>query len=239
MTDESQAKKIKIATPDEVAEYATEGSEGTPDGPADQNAERIETAKPAEAKQDRPEAEPETDLQRAERERDEFKDKWLREKAEAQNQARRLRADRDEAVHLANVHFARSLLAVVDDLERTLEAAQAEGVASKKRTNAAALIEGVRIVYDHLLKVLGEHHVERIEAVGQPFDPTCHEAMTQQPSADHPNGTVLQEVQKGYRLKERVLRPARVIISSAPPDAEPAGEVDAEQGKDERTDDKG
>ena len=238
MTDESQDKKIKIATSDEVAQYAAEASEDArdegPDASADRPSEGVETAEP-----DRPKTEPETDLQRAERERDEFKDKWLREKAEAQNQARRLRADRDEAVCLANVHFARSLLAVVDDLERTLEAAQAEGVASKKKTNAAALIEGVRIVYDHLLKVLGEHHVERIEAVGQPFDPTCHEAMTQQPSADHPSGTVLQEIQKGYRLKERVLRPARVIISSAPPGAEPAGEADAEQGKAESIDDKG
>ncbi len=223
MKDKKKEKKIEIATSDEVAAFGsgpadeqkgedaeTPAAEGTEPGAG---AEASAGADATEAPTD---AASETDLQRAERERDEFKDKWLRSKAEAQNQARRLRADRQEAVRYAVADFARSLLNVVDDLERSLEAAE-------KDASAAAVTEGVRIVYDHLLKVLGDHGVEKIEAVGQAFDPTCHEAMTQQPSSDHSPGTVLQQVQQGYRLHERVLRPARVIVSCEPPSVDSSG----------------
>ncbi len=215
-------RKIHIATPDEVDQYGAASEDPAPD--PDRNAEeqpRGETVPeddaPASDDGNDP-AEPagdETPLQQAERERDEYKDKWLRAQAEAQNQARRLRLDREEAVRFATADFARALLGVVDDFERTLEAAE-DG------SDAEALVQGVRIVYDHLLKVLHEHHVTGIESVGQPFDPSCHEALTQQPSDEHPQGTVMQEVQRGYRLHDRVLRPARVIISSGP-----ASETDA------------
>jgi molecular chaperone GrpE len=195
--------KIEIATPEDVAKYGpSESSESKAEERAPEQA-----APGADATADTGAGEGETELQRAERERDEYKDRWLRAQAEIQNQARRLRADRDEAVRYANADFVRALLPVVDDLERSLAAASKEGA------EPAALVDGVRIVYDHLLKILSEHHVERIESVGQPFDPTCHEALTQQPSTEHPSGTVLHEMQKGYRLKERLLRPARVIIS--------------------------
>jgi molecular chaperone GrpE len=213
-------KQIEVATPDEVAAYA---ADDTTDAPAPQ-PEVDPQAEPTETGQHTPPQDAETDLQRTERERDDYKDKWLRSKADAQNQVRRLQADREEAIRFANAGFARSVLTVVDDLERTLGAAEIDA-------DAAALAEGVRIVYDHLLKVLSDHQVERIEAVGELFDPTCHEALTQQPSADHPDGTVLQEVQKGYRLRERVLRPARVIVSSQP--------SDDQQGNDASEDDKG
>ncbi|MBN1344678.1 MAG: nucleotide exchange factor GrpE [Phycisphaerae bacterium] len=216
MKRKEDKKKIHIATPDEVSQFAEEvsdeGQSPEPTDPAENPSSNGETE--SAANESAP-SEPETDLQRTERERDEFRDKWLRAQAEAQNQARRLRADREEAVRYAIRNFARSLLNVVDDMERSMEAAQAAGESDEGKP----LAEGVRIVYDHLLKVLSDHHVERIESVGQPFDPTCHEAMMQQPSADCPSGTVLLEVQRGYRLHERVLRPARVIISSGPPNA--------------------
>jgi molecular chaperone GrpE len=217
MKDKKKRNKIHIATPDEVAEFAQpETSEETTDGAGEQQAP-VESAQ-SDGSEAGANSRPETELERAVRERDEFKDKWLRGKADAQNQARRLRADRDEAVRFAVAGLARSLLNVVDDLDRTIQAAE-------ESTEADSLTKGVRIVYDALLKVLGDHHVERIEALGQPFDPQFHEAITQQPSADLPAGMVLQEIQAGYRLHERVLRPARVIVSCEPPtDDESAGD---------------
>jgi molecular chaperone GrpE len=205
MKDKKKRNKIHIATPDEVADF---GESETPEETADQAGEREAPVEGAQS--DRKDTEPETELDRAVRQRDEFKDKWLRGKADAQNQVRRLQADRDEAVRFAVAGLARSLLNVVDDLERTVQAAG-------ESAEADSLTKGVRIVYDALLRVLGDHHVERIEAPGQPFDPQCHEAITQQPSADMPPGMVLQEIQAGYRLHERVLRPARVIVSCEPP----------------------
>ena len=75
--------------------------------------------------------------------------------------------------------------------------------------------EGVRLVYQNLLKALCEHGLEAIETGGEPFDPSVHEAMMQQPSADHPVGTILEEFARGYKLRDRVLRPSKVVVSKA------------------------
>jgi molecular chaperone GrpE len=83
------------------------------------------------------------------------------------------------------------------------------------------LAEGVRLVHQNLLKVLEAHHVERIESLGQPFDPSCHEAMMQQPTDEHPPGTVVEEYQPGYKLWDRVVRPAKVIVAQGPSSSEP------------------
>lgn len=222
----SDKPKIEIATAEEVEKFAhatkAEGADAqASEAPMPDVETPADQAPATDAAESVAQAEQETDLQRAERERDEFKDKWLRAKAESENRARRLLADRDEAVKYAVSDLARSLLTVVDDLERTLEAAEAHD-------DSASLSEGVRIVYDYVLKVLSDYHIERVEAVGQPFDPQVHEALTQQPSADHPAGIVLQEVQKGYRLHDRVLRPARVIVSAEPTDSDTTTDAEAE-----------
>jgi molecular chaperone GrpE len=214
MSSEPKDIKIESATPEEVAKYASSDA-GSPGGSATQPEQGA--------------GEAETELRKTQREREEFKDKWLRAKADAQNQARRLRSDRDEAVRLAIADFARGLLTVVDDLERTLEAAQEDH-------NEGRLLEGVRIVRDHLLKTLGEHQIQRIESLGQPFNPALHLAITQQPSADLPSGTIVQEVHPGYKMNDRVLRPAMVVVSCEPSgekshaDArEPGGPSDTEE----------
>jgi molecular chaperone GrpE len=204
MNSEPQDIRIEAATPDEVAKYAS----------SDKGAPSTSPAQPEQGA----EGGAETELQKAQRERDEFKDKWLRAKADAQNQARRLRSDRDEAVRLAVAHFARGMLTVVDDLERTLEAAQEDH--SEDR-----LLEGVRIVRDHLLKTLSEHQIQRIESLGQPFDPALHQAITQQSSTDLPSGTIVQEVHPGYKMNDRVLRPAMVIVSCEPPGSKPQADA--------------
>ena len=91
---------------------------------------------------------------------------------------------------------------------RALEAARASG--------ASTILDGVEMVYRQALDTLARHGVEPIEALGRPFDPTYHEAVTQLPSAEHPEGSVARELGRGYRLRDRVLRPSRVAVSTGP-----------------------
>ncbi len=137
-----------------------------------------------------------------------LEDSLLRAKADCQNLQRRSAIDRAEGIRYANAELMKSLLSVVDDFERSLEAA-------KTSENHDALIDGARLVYENLIKALSAHGLERIKALHQAFDPHVHEAMMQQPSADFSPGTVIEEVTRGYQLRDRVLRPARVVVSAA------------------------
>jgi molecular chaperone GrpE len=141
-----------------------------------------------------------------------WKERFLRAKADFANLQRRTGDELQAAVRLANRDFARAMLEVADDFQRTLQAAP--------DSSRDELLAGIRLIHDKLMKVLREQHVEPIAALGQPFDPQMHEALMQQASADHAPGTVIKEIQPGYRLHERILRPARVIISKAPEVAE-------------------
>lgn len=144
----------------------------------------------------------------------EWKDRFLRAKAELLNYQRRMEKERAEAIKYANAGLARALLSILDDLERV--------VASDARPagDMEAILNGVRLTLENFRKILREYHVQPIDATGKPFDPAVHEAMMQQPTTDHPPGTVIQEVGKGYRLHDRVLRPSQVIVArdAAPQD---------------------
>jgi molecular chaperone GrpE len=156
-----------------------------------------------------PEAPADSELTRLRQEVQDLKDRNLRLLAEQRNQQQRVMREQAQALKHAEADFARDLLVVLDDLERT----QASAAAS---ADAATLAEGVRIGFEHFLKILKDHGVTPIAAQGQPFDPGQHEALLQQPSAEVPAGHVLQEAARGYRMHERVIRPARVIVSSGP-----------------------
>jgi len=161
---------------------------------------------PADAPDDAPEADP---VKQLEARIATLEDGILRAKADYQNLQRRSAAERLDAVRFANAERMRSLLVVADDFERALEAARADA-------SSEAVTEGIKIVYDHFLKALKDQGLETIEALHKPFDPAIHEALMQQPSEAHPPGTVVEEVAKGYRLHDRVLRPAKVVVASAP-----------------------
>ena len=105
--------------------------------------------------------------------------------------------------------LAKDLLPVIDNLDRAVEAAKQAG-------EQGPLVQGVSMVHTQLLDILRRHSVTRIEAQGQPFDPNLHQAVMQQPSKDHPPMTVVQVLEQGYLIHERVLRPARVVVSTAP-----------------------
>ncbi len=144
-----------------------------------------------------------------------LQDENMRLAAEVRNTHQRAQREKADALKYAEADFARELLIVLDDLERTLQSA-------RDGANQEALADGVRIVYEHFLKVLDGRHIKPIEAVGKKFDPHFHEAMMQQPSDDHEAGIVLQELQRGYVMLGRVIRSTRVIVSSgkAPADAD-------------------
>jgi len=138
-----------------------------------------------------------------------MKDKFLRAKADYQNLQTRSSRERQEAVRYANADFARELLTILDDFERAFEAAgSAETV--------EGVIDGMRILYDHFLKVLRDQGVEPIEADGAVFDPHEHDALSKAPSEEYKAGTVMFVHQRGYRLRDRVLRHARVVVSTGP-----------------------
>ena len=197
-------KEPKIARPseEEVARYAGGQSAG---GMADGGKSSSEASAEEAASVD--EAKPASEVDALKAELAETKDRLLRAMAEFQNQRIRAARERDEAVRYANSQLVRSLLVVLDDFERALEAA-------RKAESVEGVVEGVRIVYDHMLKILGEHGVTAIEAMGRPFDPHEQEALSQCPSAEYPANTVMLVAQRGYRHHDRVLRAAKVILST-------------------------
>jgi molecular chaperone GrpE len=145
-------------------------------------------------------------------ERDEYKDRLLRSHAELDNFRKRLQRERDEERRYAVGPIVRDLLPVLDNLQRAVAAAERGGTIEDLR-------QGMSMVLQQSRELLAKHQVHPISAVGQPFDPNRHEALTQMPSADQPAMTVLQEVEGGYTLHDRVLRPTKVIVSSGPPNA--------------------
>lgn len=136
-------------------------------------------------------------------------ERLLRLAAEFENYKKRIERERASAVSYANETLLERLLPVVDNLERALAAAEPKG-------GQDGLVAGVEITLRELLEVLRREGVEPIVAEGEPFDPTVHEAVMTQPSSDVPEGDVLLQIEKGYRYRDRILRPAKVVVSSGP-----------------------
>ena len=161
-----------------------------------------------------PEA-PRSDVDELRRQLDEKQDRLLRALAETENVRRRAQRDREDYVRYANEALLRDLIPVLDNLDRALAAVRAAG-RSTAEAGAASLLEGVELIQRELLKVLERADVTRYSAVGQPFDPTRHEAVARVPSPDAAPDTVVAEQLPGYLLHGRVVRPALVAVAAAP-----------------------
>lgn len=144
-----------------------------------------------------------------EKERNEFKELALRTRAEFENYQKRAQREAASERRYAYGPLALEILPILDNLDRAVEAA-------RKAKEEGPLVQGVAMVQAQFLDVLKRHGVTRIEAAGQPFDPNQHQAVMQQVSKEHPAGTVVQVLEQGFMLHDRVLRPARVIVSTAP-----------------------
>lgn len=157
------------------------------------------------------------------------KDQTLRALAELENYRRRAQKEREDAGKYAVSSFARDLLAVSDNLRRAIEAFPED---SKQDIRVANLIEGIEATEKELLRSFDKHGIQKIEPLDEPFDPNFHEVMFEAAVSGKPSGTVIQVIEAGYVLNDRLLRPARVGVSknegSAGAAAYPGGNIDTE-----------
>ena len=141
-----------------------------------------------------------------------LKDEVLRMRAETENVRKRLQRDKQESIQFANEKIIRELIPIFDNLERALAAPDA---------SIDSLKEGVKMISNQILALFKKENVEPIPAVGEPFDPSVHEVLSQMESHDHDEGTVIEEYAKGYRMNGRVLQPAKVVTAKKPQNKEP------------------
>jgi molecular chaperone GrpE len=147
-----------------------------------------------------------------------LQDRLLRALAEAENTRRQASRTAEEARRFAIADFARELLIVIDNLQRTIDAADSQGPSTREN---ATLIEGVQATLRVLLQTLERFGVRGIQALGQRFDPNLHEAVMEVDDPAQAPGTVTQVVEDGYTIHGRLLRPARVVVSKRRVPAEP------------------
>jgi molecular chaperone GrpE len=150
----------------------------------------------------------------------ESRDKMLRTLAEMENLRKRTSREVADARTYGITGFARDVLEIADNLQRALDAVPAEARAAAD-PGLKALIEGVELTERSLLNALEKHGVRKLDPVGEKFDPNFHQAMYEVPDASVPAGTVVQVVQAGYMISERVLRPALVAVSKGGAKAAP------------------
>lgn len=155
---------------------------------------------------------PEEQLAAAQAESNELRDKVLRVAAEFENYKKRMERERMAMLKYSGESIFRELLPVVDNLERAVEQGVVDGVEAEK--NLEALLEGVALTLKSLQNTLEKFEVKVIESIGEPFDPAMQEALTMEASGTVPANHVSGEFEKGYHYKDRLLRAARVIVSS-------------------------
>jgi len=167
-------------------------------------------------------------LEEARRLADQYKDQVLRRAAELENFKRRSETEFAAIIRNANENLLTALLPVLDDFDRSLKA-------SADSTDRESLRRGIELIAQKLAKVLEREGLVPFESVGQPFDVAYHDALLQLPRSDVPPHTVIEEVERGYKLREKVLRHAKVVVSAAADD-HGAGAADAGRTAAEKTD---
>ena len=151
----------------------------------------------------------EHELQESTNREAEHRNNWHRSAADFANYKRRTEEERETLVRFSNAILIGKLLGVLDDFDRALESVPAEEADD-------AWVEGIRLVERKLRNVLESEGVTPIEAVGEPFDPNLHEAVVHEETADYPDNHVIGELQRGYRLHDRVIRPSLVRVANNP-----------------------
>ncbi len=139
-------------------------------------------------------------------ERDEFYDKFLRARAELENYRKRMQREKENIRDFAVIDLARALLPVLDDLDRALNA-------PRDNRHVKHFLKGIKLIEAQLFKVLEDKGVKPIKALGEAFDPNLHEAVTVDAESDKPDNTVVEELQRGYIYKDKIVRPAKVKVA--------------------------
>ncbi|HMG06661.1 MAG TPA: nucleotide exchange factor GrpE [Chthoniobacterales bacterium] len=138
---------------------------------------------------------------------DRFRDLALRSQADFENYKKRAAREKEEAIKYANSSLLERLIPVVDNFDLGLEAARGEGETSP-------VFSGMSMVLKQFMDFLTDQGLQPIDATGQKFDPNLHEAIANEPSQEFPEGVVIRQTRRGYRLKDRLLRPSSVVVSS-------------------------
>ena len=205
MTD---GKKIKIEEGSEFQENSTEGVESHGIG-ADENREpKIEPVDTAQSPESEEVKDLRSKLEIKTGEAEENYERLLRVSAEFENYKKRTAREMAEFNKYANQSLIRELLPIIDNLELAIKAA-----AEAADGNDACLLDGVELTRKEILRVFENFHVEPIDALGKPFDPNFHEAVMREESDEHPENTVVNELQKGYLMHDRLLRPSMVVVA--------------------------
>jgi molecular chaperone GrpE len=204
----SDSKKIKI-------ESGPENSDSEKDRPLPETLqpEATQNDQPCEKPQNenlaQAEVNYEAELETARQEAQQHYDRLLRVSAEFDNYKKRTAKELAEFRKFANESLIKELLPVVDNLERAVSLAASES------ETVDSFVEGVELTLKEIRKVFARHQVMPIESIGQPFDPCFHQAVMQLETSEHPANTVVQELQKGYTIHDRLLRPAMVVVSKS------------------------
>lgn len=143
-----------------------------------------------------------------------FKDRLLRTAADMENLRKRAEREKAEATLYAATNFARDLLSVADNMQRALAAMSSEAKESADEATKN-LLAGIELTEKDLLNVFQRYGIRKVDTVGHKFDPNMHQALFEMPTSEHPPGTVVQEMQSGFAIGERCLRPAMVGVSKA------------------------
>jgi molecular chaperone GrpE len=162
-----------------------------------------------------------SDLDRIKAERDQNLDKFQRVTAELENFRRRVQREAELSARYSSLPLIRDLLPAMDNVARTIQAAEQTGKLDD-------LLQGLQMIIAQFDQIFGSHSAKPIAAVGEIFDPNLHEALQQVPTDEHPPMTVIQELERGYIMHDRVIRPTKVLVACALPeqtkDTEPAEE---------------
>lgn len=154
--------------------------------------------------------EPATSVENLTTELEKYKDAALRARADLDNYRKRVAREKEDAIRYANNSLLESLLPILDNFELGLDAA-------RNTPEAAGIVQGLQMVRKQLEDFLRDHGVEIVHAEGTPFDPNLHEAVAHEPDSAAKEGTVIRQVRKGFKLKDRLIRPASVVVSKGPP----------------------
>jgi molecular chaperone GrpE len=187
-------KKIKINT--EIEENSTEKKISKEIDSGKDNKKTGDPLKEMEAR-----------LESLEKEAKESYDRFLRVSAEFENYKKRAAREMNDFRKFANESFVKAMLPIVDNLDRAIESSSNDDHAQN------SVVEGVNMTLKEILKVFEQFNVKPFESLGKAFDPALHQAVMQEETDDHPENTILNELQKGYMMHDRLLRPAMVVVS--------------------------
>jgi molecular chaperone GrpE len=205
----SEARKIKVANGEEEDAGLESSGSGEP-VPAAEDHTHEDSRGEGQSSDDETLSGMQAKLAAKEKEYNDAYDRLLRVTAEFENYKKRTAREMEDFRKYANQSLLKEMLSVVDHIELAIQAARCPS------SEETSLVEGLHLTLKEFLRILEKFKVKPIEAVGQPFNPQVHEAIIQEASDQLPENTIVREMQKGYTINERLLRPALVVVAAAP-----------------------